>query len=99
MGCMRSISFQALVEQKRRFIKPLRYDATSAAAFPNALLLDAGDRPVPLHVVSPFIDPKERAAKEKVLRANNQAVWIWHTTGSMPVLPGAKTSKPKQPES
>jgi hypothetical protein len=88
-----------LVEQKRRFIKPLRYDAISAAVFPNALLLDAGDRPVPLHVVSPFSDPKERAAKEKVLKANNQAVWIWHTTASMPPLPGATTSKPKQPES
>lgn len=32
----------ALVEQQRRFIKPLRYDARSTAGFPNALLVDAG---------------------------------------------------------
>jgi len=31
---------QALTEQKRRFLKPLRYDARSVAAFPNALLPD-----------------------------------------------------------
>lgn len=38
-----------LIAQHRRFVKPLRYDARSAAAFPNALLLDAGPAPVPLH--------------------------------------------------
>jgi len=59
----------ALIEQRRRFIKPLRYDAKSAAAFPNARLLDAGEKPVPLHVVSAFIDAKERATKEKTLNA------------------------------
>ena len=41
----------------------------------------------PLHVVSPFIDPKERAAKEKVLKANGEPAWVWHTDRSMPGLP------------
>jgi hypothetical protein len=77
----------ALVEQKRRFIKPLRYDAKNAAVFPNALLLDSGDNPVPLHVVSPFMETKERAMKERLLKANSGTPWVWHTDKPMPVLP------------
>lgn len=76
----------ALVAQHRRFVKPLRYDARSAAAFPNALLLDAGPAPVPLHVVSPFMDPKERAAKEKAVAACKGDAWVWRTDQPMPPL-------------
>ena len=43
---------EALTQQRRRFMKPLRYDARSAASFPNVLLLDTGAKPTPLHVVS-----------------------------------------------
>lgn len=74
----------ALVAQHRRFVKPLRYDARSATAFPNALLLDAGPAPVPLHVVSAFMDPKERAAKEKTVAACKDDAWVWRTEQPMP---------------
>lgn len=77
----------ALIEQKRRFMKPLRYDAKSAAAFANALLLDAGEKPVSLHVVSAFMDPKERATKEKTLKSSTEMSWVWHTDKPMPALP------------
>lgn len=77
---------EALTGQKRRFLKPLRYDARSAAPFANALLLDTGDRPTPLHVVSSFMDAKERAAKEKVVKSNNNEVWIWYTDLPMPAF-------------
>jgi hypothetical protein len=77
----------ALVEQQRRFVKPLRYDAKSAAAFPNALLLDAGAVPVPLHVVSAFMEPKEKAAKDLSLRAADAGTWVWHTSEAMSALP------------
>ena len=60
---------QALTEQRRRFMKPLRYDARSVAPFPNVLLLDTGAKPTPLHVVSALMDPHDRAAKEKALKA------------------------------
>lgn len=76
----------ALVAQHRRFVKPLRYDARSATAFPNALLLDAGPAPVPLHVVSAFMDPKERAAKEKAVAACKDDAWVWRTDQPMPPL-------------
>ena len=76
----------ALVAQHRRFVKPLRYDAQSAAAFPNALLLDVGRLPVPLHVLSAFMDPKERAAKEKAIAGTGGTAWVWATDQPMPPL-------------
>lgn len=79
----------ALVEQGRRFVKPLRYDARSAAAFPNALLLDAGPLPLPLHVISAFMPPKDRAEKERVVRTAGVSPWLWWSTEAMPALPEA----------
>jgi len=78
---------QALVDQQRRFVKPLRYDARNAASFPNVLLLDAGVSPVPLHVVSAYLDPKEQAAKALALKSGDDPQWIWRTSESMPELP------------
>ena len=76
---------QALVEQGRRFIKPLRYESVSGAAYPNALLLDAGPAPVPLHLVSAFMAPGDRAVKDAVIEAGG--VW-WSRVGeAMPALP------------
>lgn len=77
----------ALVEQQRRFIKPLRYDARSVAAFPNALLIDAGAEPVALHVVSVFAEEKERAAKVKAISRLAPPAWTWWTDQPMPALP------------
>lgn len=77
---------QALVNQQRRFVKPLRYDAKHAASFPNALLLDAGAVPIPLHVVSAFLDPKEQAAKALALKNGDEKPWIWHTNEPMPAF-------------
>ena len=77
----------ALVVRHRCFVKPLRYDARSGAAFPNALLLDTGARPVSLHVASVFMDPKERAAKEKAIAAGKLDAWVWWTDQPMPAFP------------
>lgn len=80
---------QALVAQGRRFIKPLRYDARTASAFPNVLLLDAGGTPVQLHVMSAFADPaEERARKQAIARADANA-WVWCTAAEIPALPRA----------
>jgi len=32
-------------------------------------------------------DEKEKAAKEKALKASDQAVWVWYTEREMPRLP------------
>lgn len=60
---------QALVEQRRRFVKPLRDDAPSAAVFPTALQVDAGSAPAALRLVSTSMSPGERAATRAIARA------------------------------
>ena len=77
-----------LIAQKRRFLKPFRYDAKAAAAFPNALLLDCGAKPFPLHLTSDFMSPKDRSLKEKSIQANGESkAWVWHTADPLPPLP------------
>lgn len=78
---------QALIDNKRRFVKPLQYDAKSAATFPNVLLLDAGEKPIALHIFSGFMDQKDRIAKEKAIAASVDAQWVWRTDQTMPALP------------
>lgn len=77
----------ALVGNGRRFIKPLRYDATYAEGFANALLLDVGREAVPLHVVSAFMDGKRRAAKDRAIAGSGTAPWVWMLDQPMPTLP------------
>ncbi|MCE4369709.1 DUF1173 family protein [Xanthomonas hortorum] len=82
---------RALVEQGRRFVKPLRYDAAHAGGFPNALLLDVGGKPVPLHVVSPFLSHAERGAKSRALAAQaDESVWVWESDRPLPPFPPAE---------
>ena len=78
---------EALQRAQRAFVKPLKYDARTVAAFPNVLLLDCGKVPLPLHVVSPFVDVKERALKEKVVAACGMSAWVWTTDKVLPPLP------------
>lgn len=80
----------ALVEQQRRFVKPLRYDAVSASAFPNAMLLDVGPLAIPLHVTSSFMSAKEIAAKEKAAKGADAQAWLWRSDQIMPVLPAIR---------
>jgi hypothetical protein len=82
-----------LVTQGRRFVKPLRYDAKSAAAFPNALLLDAGHLPLPLHIISAFMPPKDRAEKERAVRTSGVSPWLWVSAEAMPMLPEVAVSR------
>jgi len=79
----------ALIEQRRRFIKPLRYDAHGAARFANAMLVDVGTTPLPLHVFSPFMTATDREVKEAAVRACDRA-WVWPADETvMPALPAA----------
>jgi hypothetical protein len=80
---------QALADQRRRFVKPLRYDARSGAQFPSVLLLDAGPSPVPMHVVSPFADAKVRNRNDGSGAATDPEGWLWFTGDRMPPIPQA----------
>ena len=68
-----------LVAEQRAFLKPLRYEAKHAGNFPNFLLLDAGERPVALDILSPFVSDQERAAKARAIAARNPTGWAWDT--------------------
>ena len=87
---------EALTRQGRAFIKPLKFDAKTAAGFPNVLLLDAGAAPVPLNVVSPFMDAKDRAIKEKIIKTAAGAGWCSETDKEMPPLP-TRVNTSRQP--
>ena len=89
----------ALVEQRRRFVKPLRYDARSAAAFPNALILDAGPAPVPLHVVSAFMNAWDRAAKDGAIAVGAGLGWLWDVGEVMQPLPPRRARDARHPSS
>jgi hypothetical protein len=77
----------ALVNEGRRFIKPLRYDAPSAEAFANALLLDVGPQARPLHLVSPYADERSQAVKRRAVERGPHDVWVWETDRPLPPLP------------
>src|SRR3990167_5105007 len=75
----------ALVGRERRLLNPPRYDAPQGGVFPNALLLDGGAMPIPLHIVSAFAGAKERTAREKAVAKSE--CWAWRTEQPMPALP------------
>jgi hypothetical protein len=79
----------ALVAQRRRFLKPLRYDAPSAAAFPNVLLLDCGNQPVPLHLTGDHLSAQDQAQRRKAIQASREPAWVWDLGQPMPPLPAA----------
>lgn len=78
---------EELQRQNRSFVKPLPFDAKSPAAFANALLLDTAAGPTPLHVISPFLDPKERATKHRAIAALAEGAWVWETDKDLAALP------------
>lgn len=88
-GAHEVVLVQALVEQRRRFVKPLRYDARSAAGFPNAMLVDVGPRPLPLHLLSVFMTPADRVLKERAAARVADGGWLWRTEHRMPTLPAS----------
>jgi hypothetical protein len=78
-----------LVRQRRRFLKPLAYEAGSSAAFASALLLDVGDAPVPLRVVAPSAVGQRRLSPGDGPLAPGSRGWIWRPGEAllMPALP------------
>lgn len=84
---------EELQRQARSFMKPLKFDAKSAAGFPNVLLLDTPDGAVQMHVVSPFMDEMERSIKRRTIDALSSGAWVWETGTDMPPLPGRRQAR------
>jgi hypothetical protein len=84
-----------LVAEQRAFLKPLRYEAKHAGRFPNFLLLDAGERPVALDILSSFLTAQERAAKAGAIATRSPRGWAWDTARSgVPDLPPKAVMRP-----
>ncbi len=85
-----------LVAEQRAFLKPLRYEAKHAGRFPNFLLLDAGERPVALDILSPFLTDQDRAAKARAIAARSPNGWAWDTAQEalVPDLPPQAAAPP-----
>jgi hypothetical protein len=96
---------QELVAQKRYFQKPLRYDASEESVFPDFLLSDCGDKPLPLEVFGYTNNPAYESRKaEKIAeyRRRGEPFWYWDVAihGNKPndwpglPLPVAKRAPP-----
>jgi hypothetical protein len=83
-----------LVTEQRAFVKPLRYEAKQVGRFPNFLLLDAGERPVALDILSRFLAEQERAAKARAIADRVSAGWVWDTAQSA-VVPDVPKAVPR----
>lgn len=75
-------------------LKPLRYEARYPGKFPNFQLLDVGERPVALDLMSSFLSHRERDAKVGAIAARNPKGWAWDTAqgvsiSDLPPQPGA----------
>ena len=77
----------ALQQQGRKFIKPLRYDLNSTARLASALLLDCDGAPRAMHVISPFLNARDRAVKERTVAELGDQCWVWHTDQPMSEFP------------
>jgi hypothetical protein len=80
-----------LVRQRRRFLKPLPYEAGPSAMFASALLLNCGATPVPLHIRAPGIAGQSRHPGDGSAPAFESKAWLWRPgeAFAMPALPPA----------
>jgi hypothetical protein len=79
----------ALVDTDRHVVKPLRYDAREEEVFPDFLLLDAGDSPLPMEIYGFTGNPAyEQRMQEKIAAYQQSGEPFWHwdiaTAGSEP---------------
>ena len=71
---------QQLVAAERRFLKPLRYDADQDMAFPDFLLLDAAERPIPLEIYGGGRSERYDTRKQQHVRHYQEVgepYWAW----------------------
>jgi hypothetical protein len=79
----------ALTLARRRFIKPLDYDAPAAVAIPDFLLLDAGDAVLAMYIALATASKTRKRAQDELIKHTAGPAWVWATqsTLSLPALP------------
>ena len=71
---------ERLVREGRSFVKELRYNLPPQQALASAVLIDAGESPIPLYI-APWSTDREFAdfPIQTCRRVNASPVWFWHT--------------------
>jgi hypothetical protein len=78
----------ALTDQRRRFIKALRYNLPPSRPLAAAVLLDTLPSPVALYVVPPGAEPEGLGALEPLVAETPLPAWVWTAgQGLMPAFP------------
>ena len=80
---------ERLVREGRSFVKELRYNLPPQQALASAVLIDAGESPIPLYIAPLNID-RELAdfPIQSGKQVNSSPAWFWHTAQqTMPPLP------------
>ena len=78
----------ALTDQRRRFIKALRYNLPPSRPLAAAVLLDTLPSPVALYVVPPGAEPEGLGALEPLVAETPLPAWVWTAgQGPMPAFP------------
>lgn len=75
-----------LPEIYRKLFRYAELKGLSAQSARLTLLLDTGPAPIPLHVVSPFMDAGARATTEKAVAACRDDAWVSRMGQPMPPL-------------
>lgn len=82
-----------LVADRRHFQRALRYDAARDEVYPDVLLLDAGEAPLPMYVLGHHIEGhRDERTRERVQSCQDEEVehWFWDIAFSaqdIPALP------------
>lgn len=79
-----------LVEQERRFTKPMRFDASAESVFPDFVLSDAGADAVPMEVYGVSGNPDYEARKQSkraFYQQSGKAYWEWTPPDPVPPFP------------
>jgi hypothetical protein len=82
---------EALVGQRRRFVKGMRYNLPESRPLACAIVSDVPLLPegVALYISKPGTDENESAALSDLIDASNLPHWIWRADEEMPALPHA----------
>jgi hypothetical protein len=78
----------ALTEDRRRFIKALRYNLPGSQPLAAAVLSDTLPSPVALYVVPPGTEPESMRALDSLVAESPLPAWVWTAgQGPMPAFP------------
>lgn len=83
---------EALIAQRRRFVKGLRYNLADSKPLASVVLTDVEPSPIALYVQPPGVEQADEEALSTLTEESDLPSWIWRADASMPALPPAQRS-------